>query len=396
MSDRKLITASKAYLALPVLVPTVVEGCTHWTRPEAVWADEPGPAAETGTAFHWVAEEHTVHGPLAAQAALATLDTPETADRHARVALLYHQWLKWYEGLQHTRPMYAELKLAWIPRSGMAWQPTGERRDYSKVPADYAYAGTADLVLDHGDGLIEVLDYKTGYNPVPPTAPQMLLLGAMVAAFFQTNTVTVTVVTVHEDGARTESVNLGMDELVRLTEAFRSLLESPPGEPRPGSYCHYCPANAGCSAVQGLAVNAASAQGLTLHHKVTPVITSNDHAAWLVTMLPTLQAYIAKVEAAVKTYADNQGGIDLGDGAIYSAKGEGSTFPSVATPQARKALQDMGLGAAINHSTSWKDITRVGGPAKAEEARKKLVELGAVRTVTRTVHRTRRKQLKAS
>jgi hypothetical protein len=86
--------------------------------------------------------------------------------------------------------------------------------------------GSADLVLKHDGGNIEVIDYKSGREAPPPTSWQMRALALLAArsATFDVSTVTTTIAHIRDDGSiDRESATMSAADLDDTADALAEL-----------------------------------------------------------------------------------------------------------------------------------------------------------------------------
>jgi hypothetical protein len=208
--------------------------------------DEAGAAADTGTAFHMLAEAH-IDGVCIEPV------FPPKADA-VRAHRMYARWAPWWEATHGAHPWRSELALAISIETGAARVLTTRgHRDYSDARDDEV-VGTVDAIAVLDDRIL-LRDWKTG-NPRAVTSAakngQLRLLALAAARAFDRDLVEVAPVFVSdladpwEEPATLDLLDLDLFE-DELHEAV-GLREIEP--PRGGLHCKYCPV-AACTARPG-------------------------------------------------------------------------------------------------------------------------------------------------
>lgn len=125
-------------------------------------------------------------------------------------------------------------------------------------PSDFVFTGQADLVLVK-DGQALVIDYKTGRGttPIAVDNPQLAALAVLVSKRYTVSSVRVAIV---QPWAGKPTVADYTTNALVLAESWlqNSLLQaatSTPEDARPGAWCKYCKAKAGCVAFRDAALN---------------------------------------------------------------------------------------------------------------------------------------------
>lgn len=298
----RLPSASQLSLASKCLYP--------WT-PAAVWQQGPaGYAAERGNRIH--AAVAKILDPSAPDAEGVTGEEQAIANHAASV-------------IQQLCPVDAattipvEVALAYCPETGEARElGTNLGRNYPELPEGWL-VGTADA-LWVSQGVVHVLDIKTGSreNVDPVSKNKQLAALALYATFaYEAHAAVVYLLFADAYGVAVESAAL---DAVALGETAREIAEmaekvaEASNSPMPGAHCRWCPARAACPEV--VQVEGALVAGV---RSSLPVVTEAaaiqgpDHAAYLLSMLRAVRDRADLVEQALKEYADQNGGIPMGD-----------------------------------------------------------------------------------
>jgi hypothetical protein len=202
--------------------------CLWWARPDVeLPAGSASAAAELGTAFHRVADEE---GGVEEEDELDEAALDASFRRYVQCELepaaglapaaraelerLVMGWRAWWDLTVAGRELLHEREKAFaLGPSGGRRVESAEQRDYSAVAEDEV-PGTVDLVYVE-DGLVSVVDYKTGRGPhrVSDHEAQLRHLGAAVAKVYNVDRVRVAIahVTTEDHGLETPVV---VDELV--------------------------------------------------------------------------------------------------------------------------------------------------------------------------------------
>ena len=391
------LTSSK----LPLL-----QKCAWFAANLAAWTKgEAGRAAIFGTAVHRLAEL-AIDGhnrppgallgvvDLVALVALFAL-TSEEAAKLERVAVHLLAFLR------------ANVRIGWVTEQPFGWDPiTNTGRQLEKTGTHREYKGlrrgeigtTLDVVGWMPDqSTLLVLDFKTG-APVgdPATNWQLLAQAAAAADAYQADRVRIVVVYAYEEATTIEEATVDAFTLASFSGAVAARLgELPSATPTPGAWCGsytsegaYCPARASCPALsEALTVAVSSTPHLGASHlEAAPVFgtpTSADHAAWLLRTADLAGAALRAIEAELRRYADEHGGIPLPDGRTWKRHTYETTEPDLSQPAAADALRSIGFGAAISETTSWSAIKELAGEPGEREARATLGRIRAIKTAPR-------------
>jgi hypothetical protein len=208
------------------------------------------PAAERGIAIHaYLAEALDLHAPALALMRVA----PQWRHTCAAIDL---------DEITEGHPVAGiEIAFAYNVATGTA-RTLGEDlgRAYDLTPDEIA--GTADLLLDVGDGVYRVIDYKTGQRVEPAHSnAQLAFLALCVSRVYGASDVGVELIYIADDGGLTHdrgSLDAGdlaafADRLRDAVARIRAAAASPEPETHTGDHCRYCPAFTNCPAQLRLA-----------------------------------------------------------------------------------------------------------------------------------------------
>ena len=379
MTDRSRLTASKRNL---------YQHCQYWALPETPWTDTSGAGAEAGSEAHAAFE--AVHNG-------AAHDAPEHARRKAEVVTPVLRELK-----ARGSESWSEIAFAWSPVTGKARVlGVGKGRHYADA-TDGEVCGTADIVVRCFDGSLLVADWK---NRVPghtvDATAQLRTLALMAARAFGSEDVATLTVLVDENeaervsGPTLNSFDLDMEESV-LCDAVAQLRYSP--EPMPGPHCAamYCPAAASCPATVDALAQTLPAKMLVRDHRLSPVISGPDHAAWSLTAVDLVEEGIKAIKASLRAFADAHNGIPLADGTVWQGSEVTTEKPALDVPGALAEVRAAGADAALDITTSWSAIERAIGKAPAKELRKALAAMGATKTSTHKRYEAKKDRKRAA
>lgn len=285
--------------------------CQAWARPDAVWVDRPGPAAERGTRFHRAIALYaaTVGG------------MPLTVEDD--IAQEFERAKAWFDGLgvgRGSANVRVETAYAWDPVTDTA-EVLGTDRDYSK--GGHRLCGTADLViLVVVDGRViaaMVWDYKTGSGL--DAGPQLRGLGLMVARAYSLDSVTVAALEVRKSGV-TEVAREELDAFALASvagELAEQIAAIATAEPAPGSHCGelYCPARLSCPLGTMAMAQVIPADALTAprQYKLTDPIKTPEHAAWALDVARLVAARCEAIKDEIKSLVPAEGW-PLADGRV--------------------------------------------------------------------------------
>lgn len=335
MKRRRRISASKAGLAL---------ACSYWLDP-AVPLPERGPTDDADLEASR-SDGETLHARIQHDDG-----SPEYLDvcNDERVA---------------AARRYLEARLPEVGRlmrepafgsNGLEARYLGTGRESYDQASDCDVTGTADIVMDLGDGRWLVADWKSGEHGAIHARAQMRALGALVLAAFGGTEALLDAVHLPVGGdARVsqhgEIDTLDGDALLHRLHAIE------PGPPKAGDHCsdYYCPLRGKCPAY-------VEAAALVVHHEpVTELIrerrnplvegvVDDETARIAVDLLPLVEKRFEEVKRDLKRYAEAKptGELDLGDGRRYAP-----------VTQSRKSIDgDAALALAERSGASLEDLS---------------------------------------
>lgn len=351
------LTASKLGLARHCLWPWA--SGIEW--PQSTTSAE----ASLGVRFHSTAEQQV----------LGSTDLPVDAD----VAPL----------LAHCSKLISELQCChckteqgvWYNNKSAGLLDCSEHRDYSAAVPE-ALVGTADLIYEDerpdGDRCLVVADWKTGQQQHLGSAvdnAQLRFFAAALYTMYDCNRlVSVALFHVTPSGLTEDIAHLDHDELCDCCfelEQLQERLASGAHDPAPGMHCteHYCPCIAQCPAIaKDLAVVAPD---------LTAAITSPQHCGELVGRLAAAQKALEHIEAAIKAYAAERGGVPLPDGRTWGPS-EVSRETIQLTRSGYDTVLAVGAEDAVSMSMSKATIMSAMGPTNGAKLLDALRDLGCV------------------
>lgn len=363
--------------------------CQWWAGDRVVGRPlDPTPEMLAGTATHAAIE--------------ATLTGAELPELEADAAAYYATWAAWHAegmpGLEHS------LGGEWQAEQAFAYDPltdTGRAlgavrgRAYPTPQSRTEIVGTVDaLIVDARASAALVVDWKTGDDRSRLTADaganlQLRGYALMVSRALAVDSVDVAVVRIGSQGVTVTRHAYDAFDLGPAAEELRQLLAAvPTAQPTPGLHCRRCRAVAECPAT----VNAADTIAPRSPDPV-PLEVTADNAGALLVRLRAVQAACDQVEAALKTFADANNGVDLGDGRRWRRVTTERASIRLDGPEAAVALQALdaaGVSAAVEHKTTTsraaieRALAQSGLKGKAKTARveaivSELAAVGAVR-----------------
>lgn len=395
--------------------------CTWFAGPEVEWVEVPaGPEAIFGNATHRVAElaiearlrrmfpgrvidaefdesaTYTVDGYEydEDQPALSVADIADEYelddDQAERLQKISGPLIDFIEA--NAQPTWrVEVPFRWDPFADTARQlPKTSHRNYSdrienEIPM------TLDLFAVISPTRALVLDFKSGWAWVEPPERNRQLLSQACAVATAHDLEEVLLVVLRLENERVVAVEALVDALAmeehRAWMAAR-LIGSGHAEAKPGNHCtrRYCPAKPSCPATmaavgEALAVldvpeaKLAEAKGYKFG-----VVTSPEHAAWMVRALDVVGLGISVATKSLRAYADASGGIPL-DGEMTWKRVEGKVVKAdLNHPKATAILAEHGALGAIEktESLSWTDVESLLGKAEMKAVREALEAAGAV------------------
>lgn len=355
--------------------------CQFWVRGDAVWPErEPSREAAFGTAIHEAIAKTIESGERVEPDADAVDDLD--ADRLQRT---FDRWAEWWPTARGELRWQAEKPVAWNVRTGEArWLPKAEHRDYGTLD-DYEIPGTIDALANDGER-VYIIDWKSGRQSVeaPDTNPQLGHNGAAAAAALRLDEAEVAYIKIGEDAIyRPEPATVDAITSTLLRDELRSIIDrAPTSKPEPGPWCQFCPMRGACPATESHVAEVIDAAAIVRRHPVSLDIRNNDQAAFTLTAIDGVEAFLSELKKRVREYADKHGGILLADGTVWSKSEVRTERPDLSVDGALQALYALGLIEAIESKTTWAAIKRAGGKDGEKAAREKLKAIGAVKAST--------------
>lgn len=330
------------------------------------------------------------------------------------------------DALPTDRDMFAaELRLWWYPsidRAGFGViHPTDEA-----AAGGPPYTGTADVVaVDRENKRGYIGDYKTGRGYQPPAAEhwQLRSYALMLAKVYGLTSVTTQLIRLDEDGTPWRSTYT-LDEVAlaeteaRLRLAFAWIAKlrvqqeaelQPLDERKPlpvamGPHCTYCPSYTSCPGQVGLAL-ALARDPEAVAAEIRSQLTL-ERAAVAYRKFQMARLFVNTVGAELKAFAEEQGGIDLGDGNVYGPTERQHTsldaaaafdvlaarYGPVVASQAVVPSTSMAAIEAAVRAELGDDLSKRGTwKAEKEELRAELEKGGAIAVTTRPEVREHRR-----
>lgn len=344
---------------------------------------ESSPAAAFGSAFHACAAFRITNGGTCITEAASGWKL--TNEQYDRLVTMFAGWAAWWDDMAYAAPVSTEQAFAYnVDDDSCRLVDLAAPRDYSKFGSEFF--GTADLVM-RGVGPLTVTDWKTG-DPANVERclvnRQMRFLALCASRAYSVDNVVASIAFVDEDGSVTvDSNTFDVLDLANIAAEMRELQARLRGPiaPNPGQHCKWCPALSVCPSTQK-AIEQVAPPEPPAEYKVSVAIESPDHAAWLRHRLGVILEAASAVDAALKRYADDNGGIALANGKRYAGK-DVSTEHVKLTDAAADILHEM-LPAAMTATTSKTAIHKACGKDKDKEATvlAALREAGAVSVST--------------
>jgi hypothetical protein len=372
--------------------------CQWFARDEVPWAESvSGPAADFGTAVHGIVEARIRH-PFVAPQDMA-VPIPMGVDR-ARAERTAEEYLYWLSANHRGRRWTSEIAMAYDVATARARIiGVGIGREYGPI-SNTEIAMTADLATE--DGGAEIRDIKTGrrenVDPAESNA-QMLTLALAWRSITNADAVRIGLDFVSSFGVSPDERTLDAFDLDVWGEDLRELVEKiEMSKPQPGNHCKYCPAAGACPAARG-AIEQVSPSVDDVERRRLPIVThasaieSMEHARHQYLLLRAAKAAINQAWEALQVYANQHGGIDLGDGRTYVQRETTRETIDLGDRAAIEALRlELGdaFDLAVEASTSKaaiKEAARAIAPKTGEKLAQierrvlaRLREVGAVKT----------------
>jgi CRISPR/Cas system-associated exonuclease Cas4 (RecB family) len=362
------------------------------------WEQTSGPAALHGTAVH-AAIEADVRG---------CARHPAIDQRAARTADAFREW--WPNFAGETK-WFAEPGFVFdLATSTTRFLGEGTKREAYANVGEHEVGMTADLVTLNRDDELIVYDVKTGRSQnVDPAESNTQLMTLALAArrqFPSALAVRAGLLFVSPFGVSVDEHTFDHFDLdayeAELLALSRGIATS---EPQPGKHCNYCPASHVCPATTGALAQMAPPASLDTERRRLPIVTSAGaiesmaHARHQYLTLRAAKAAVDRAWAAMLMWADNHGGIDLGDGRSYMKTEKTRESISLDDRVALDALRaELGahweLAVTLDTSKSAikeaaREVARTSGEKIATIERRVLTALrgvGAVKTSTSTTY----------
>lgn len=332
------------------------------------------------------------------------IGTGDTFDVSEEARPYVDEWLSWWE-TEGRAELGAD---GWLAEQAFAYDPHADaarhfgrikHRQYPKTTTS-EIAGTADaLRVDAAKGRAVVVDWKTGDDFAKLTADaednkQLRGYALAVSRAFGVSTVTVAVVRITPAGVRMTRSTLDVFDLASAANDLRRLVDAiPTAHPRAGMHCKRCRAVSVCPAT--VAATEALAPSEPPPEPASLVVTS-DNALPLLVRLRAVQAACEQVDDALRSFAEANNGIDLGDGKRWGKVTTERSSIRLDGPEgavAMTAIANAGMSSAVEHitKTSQEALKRAvaaqGFKGKEATAKVKAVidelrAIGALRTTT--------------
>jgi hypothetical protein len=160
------------------------------------------------------------------------------------------------------------------------------------VKIDSDIGGSIDLMaVSHDDKTILILDYKFGHVTVNAEDNKQLQFYALAAAtdpatremFDDCETVVLAIIQPNGDGENIETWSISMDELDNFETEYLAavdLTDDPTAQPKGGSWCRYCPAEATCPVKTGAALKASRVNEITSDKLAEYLPLADEVIAW--------------------------------------------------------------------------------------------------------------------
>lgn len=169
-----------------------------------------------------------------------------------------------------------------------------------------------------------------------------------------------------------------------LAEDIRASFAEPPPAPTPGDHCRWCPAKGDCPEyivpATALVRHAKPELVEPEQFKLTTQLTSPEHAAWQLKAVQAATEVLDVLKDAVKSYVDEHGAVDMGNGYEYRKVHETREEANLDSMKAAELVISK-APRAVKMKASWSDIERAAGKEAAKEIREELRTMGALRLV---------------
>lgn len=304
----------------------------------------------------------------------AIAHTVETGDETPKSAK-HATWLADFWAERKGDGWQAERAFAVDPETGdaIALPVDREHRDYSACPPGWIPL-TVDALLVIGR-TAKVVDWKTGFaaHVAPAEGNAQLATAALaVARVYGCDRVLVSIVKVGEHDLEEDQAELDALDLEDWRERLLSIVRTiPGGEPVAGPHCrgHFCDHFGLCPATKGAITEVApeDARRLPIVYEAS-AITGPEHAARLYAVIRAAKAQIDRVWEALRVYAEQHGGIEVGDGVVWgprSTRRESIDLSTRASVDALKRELGDDWERAVTLDTSKAAIKRAAASVKA-------------------------------
>ncbi len=305
----KRLTASRLDLAAH---------CLWWARTDTeLPEDEPFAYTTAGKEFHAAAESWLSIGDN--QPSRNFLLSEHTED--PKVVEMFNGWTENW-GDQDITMQAVEVPYAYNVATGDVkilspeWWKYKKGKKSERGPNDLV--AKADLI-GWRDGMLVIVDHKTGQRTGRAEDSRQLMLGGLCAArMYEQETVCVEYHYVDDVGnISVDSAVLTEMELGGLEAELRQFVKEPEAHPRPGTHCSelFCKANE----LSTCPVTRSNTEALVAPERLPKGILGDEDARAWILLLPAVKAATSKAESALKRYVGDRE-LDMGDGRTYSPK----------------------------------------------------------------------------
>lgn len=366
--------------------------CQWWARPDVDAPARPATSdMQLGSAVH-----AAIESILRDEAAQLEPELDQLSEEAAPFVDVWREW--WASSPLGAGQWRAEVAFAYDPATDTARELGEVRGRAYPATKPSEIAGTVDAVLlDGARDLAIVVDWKTGGDwdrLTADAADNRQLRGYALAASraYGVETVRVVVARISEEEVSTTSRDYDALELAAAADELRRQLAAvPTAHPAPGLWCKRCRAVAVCPATVE-AVDALAPAGDP--PAPVPLVVTRENAGALLGRLRAVEAACGAVEAALRAFADANGGIETTDGRRWRKTSTERSSIRLDGPEAAIALSVLDaheVGAAVERkvSTSRAAIERAvkarglkgkAATAHVEAIVDELRAAGAVRT----------------
>jgi len=368
--------------------------CQWWARPNVDAPPRPATSdMRLGSAVH-----AAIESILRDEAAQLEPELDELLDEAAPYVDAWREW--WSSSPLGAGAWRAEVAFAYDPTTDTARELGEVRGRAYPATSPSEIAGTVDAVLlDRAADRAIVVDWKTGGDwdrLTADAADNKQLRGYALAASraYGVETVRVAVVRITEEEVTSTVHDYdSLDLAAAADELRRQLAAIPTAHPAPGAWCKRCRAVAVCPATVAAVDQLAPVEPSPAP---VPLVVTRDNASALLARLRAVEAACEAVEAALRAFADANGGIETTEGRRWRKTSTERSSIRLDGPEAAVALEALdraGVAEAVEKKigTSRAAIARVikaqGKKGKAAEAAvdaivDELRAVGAVRSTT--------------